>query len=719
MADDQQNVCEFPWPRRGDQPVSLMGTPECLPGEGGLKMITRGYQGTALLLWILAAVVGFAAEGPVPLSKAVEIRQLSPEEAQRGRIVRLRGTVTFVSQSGSDFLQDETAGTFFASNKSNVQPGDFVEIIGPTRMGRYIPGIGRAECRILGRGQLPVAVEADYDDLVASRYHYQRVAIEGVVRSQALEGGRTRVRVAMGGRIVEVLMESGPPLEPTFVDSRIRVEGLAAGSINDRRQLVQPFLRIPDVSGIRVIEPAQPEDQVPRSYASELLTFRLTGQGEHRVRVEGVVTACFRKTVFLRQDQTAFAVHFSAASVVSVGDRIAVLGFPQLERSSASLADAKIAARQPGPSPLPADLSIGQLLNGFHDFELVAVKAMVTDSFRDEDATILTLQNDGRAIQARIQAPETNTLVGSLVQVIGICQIESSVMRDDYRMLPKTVTLLVRAPGDVAVLKAPQWWTVRRLTITLGILGALVLVAGLWILALRWQVARRTAALRQRTVAEGALQERQRIARDFHDTLEQELAGLAIRLDAAATRAFDDKGRDLIVRSRNLVTRIQSETRNLISDLRTSSEDLGNLAAALQEVARRNSEHLPVHLQFPEAVPRLPATTVHQLRMITSECVTNVLKHARATAVTIRLDLEQQHLSLTIADNGCGYDGPVETRVQAGHFGCIGIRERCRNLGAEVTWSSKLGEGTTVRIGLALSAHPPGPLLDRMTTATA
>ena len=247
-------------------------------------------------------------------------------------------------------------------------------------------------------------------------------------------------------------------------------------------------------------------------------------------------------------------------------------------------------------------------------------------------------------------------------------------------------------------------WTARRLSLMLGGLAGITLVAGLWIAVLRRQVQRQTAALRHRIESEAALEERQRIAREFHDTLEQELAGVTLRLDALATRITDDKGKGLVAATRNLVSRIQVETRELIADLRDAAETSGDLMAALNLVAARHSSDgdLQVRLTATTPIPPLPAATVHDLRMIARESINNARKHGRATYVTIEVANSSDHLMLRIVDNGCGFDATTATAGKSGHFGCAGIRERGRKIGAEVTWASALQKGTTVTVTLSL-----------------
>ena len=88
--------------------------------------------------------------------------------------------------------------------------------------------------------------------------------------------------------------------------------------------------------------------------------------------------------------------------------------------------------------------------------------------------------------------------------------------------------------------------------------------------------------------------------------------------------------------------------------------------------------------------------------MIAQEAVTNALKHAGARSVRLGLDVKDDHLVMTIADDGCGFDVAAQRAAKAGHFGCIGIEERCDKLGAEARWHSAAGCGTTVEIILPL-----------------
>jgi signal transduction histidine kinase len=88
--------------------------------------------------------------------------------------------------------------------------------------------------------------------------------------------------------------------------------------------------------------------------------------------------------------------------------------------------------------------------------------------------------------------------------------------------------------------------------------------------------------------------------------------------------------------------------------------------------------------------------------MIAQDSITNALKHAQATEITMHLSATADAIILRVADNGQGFAPAAATTGQPGHFGCMGIRERARKIGAEVSWHSEVGKGTRVTIVLPL-----------------
>ena len=92
----------------------------------------------------------------------------------------------------------------------------------------------------------------------------------------------------------------------------------------------------------------------------------------------------------------------------------------------------------------------------------------------------------------------------------------------------------------------------------------------------------------------------------------------------------------------------------------------------------------------------MPARTVHHLKMIIREAITNALKHAAAGRIAIKVARNKAGLKITVVDDGRGFDPEAETHGTAGHFGCMGIRERARKLNLDVAWHCD--EGTTLTV---------------------
>jgi len=660
------------------------------------------------------AAVGVFLASPLTaeqiLTKAYEVRTLSTEKAESALMARLQGIVLFI-EPGGIIIQDDTSTTFFRpSLGETVRVGDIVEVEGRTRMGLFLPGLGSSTYRIVGQSALPPGTPVTYDDLISGRYHYQRISVEGIVQSVVLhDNSRSLIKLVVGSRLLEVRVEREPDPGRKLVDARVRINGVAAGLINERRQLVQPYVWVTDWGDLAVVTPAPDLNSVPLASASDLLVFRDSGSGRHRIRLQGIVTAAFPKgDTFLRQGKDAWSVHFRSAPLVQSGDRIELVGFPEMDRYSATVGEAELLVRTKGASPDPLIIENLDDLSGIHDAQLVTVTAVVNDAFKTALGITVRLQGRNRSIEVRLPEGAIVPEPRSTVKFTAICVVQAA-RRGNNALISAAdgISLRTRGADDLEILQSPSWWTVRRLLGALTLLTSVTVVALLWVAILRWQVRHQTQALRRRIETEAAFEERQRIAREFHDSLQQDLTGLGLRLDAAATRTLDYKGQRIFEISRDLLTRIQAETRNFVSDLRNSAEDDGDLAKALQFIATTHqADGIELHLTFSAPPPPLPAGTVHHLRMMVRESVMNAIRHAKPTVIRIEVGLAE-HLVICIVDDGTGFDAAQETNGRSGHFGCVGLRERGQKIGAIVRWHSLPGAGTTVEIVLSATALLP------------
>jgi signal transduction histidine kinase len=646
-----------------------------------------------------------AAAPSVPLTCARDVRLLTPDQAALGLPVRFESVITYVDAGNTVFVQDATAGTHVHDlpRDPGWRWGQRVLVEGKTFPGLYIPGIRAARVQPLGPGETPAPVRATIDDLASGVYHYQWVEIEGIGRAVAATAENTSVlRLAVGSRTLEVRLDEVPPegKATDLVDARLRVRGLAAGVINNRRQLVSPYLKARSFRSVSVVDPAPDPARLPVVPVDNLLRYTPEGASERRVKVRGIVlSAPPGGPIFLREGGRAILIEPRTAEALRPGDVVEVLGFPQMGSYRAFLADATLTRTDTVSPPAAQAMTIPELLKGNHDADLVAVEGELVASYAGPDSVVLTMQETNTAFRVRsARGPAPEWPPGSRLAVRGICRVAGSPNRD-YNFRPASFELWTDAPDGIRLLSAPSWWTHRRLMGALGMLVVATAAALVWIFLLRRRVREQTAFIRAQLAREVVLEERQRIAREVHDTLEQELVGLALRLDAAAAVA-DTRSLGLLDTTRRLVTRIQAEVRDLVWDLRERvggphdlGQSLGHLADHLQQAAP-----VPFRVLVRGAPWSLPGPVEHDLRRIVQEALTNALKHADPRSVEVEVSYAPDQLCVQVRDDGRGFDSGGAEGAKPGHFGLVGMRERARKINARLALVSTPGRGTTVEV---------------------
>ena len=217
---------------------------------------------------------------------------------------------------------------------------------------------------------------------------------------------------------------------------------------------------------------------------------------------------------------------------------------------------------------------------------------------------------------------------------------------------------------------------------------------------LAMQMARLSETARQSAV----LEERNRIARDIHDTLAQGFTGVVVNLEAS-TRALkkDDLAlaAEHIEHARELAQHGLAEARHSVQALRPRPVDDAYIQTELQALSALLQETGAVKAQFvctgdPRSTP--PEICTEMIR-IAQESTTNVLKHAKAQQVHITLAYEPGELNLCISDDGLGFEAG-----SASHdgFGLIGMQERAKRIGARLQIQSRPGQGTRILLTVPL-----------------
>lgn len=637
------------------------------------------------------------------LTTARELRALSPDEAKLPHPVRLRATVTLVETNGTTFLRDETGATFIrAQTRFALRSGQRIEIEGETFPGLYVTGIVPKNVTVLDEGEPPAPLALNYEQLASGQFHYDWVEVRGIVRAVTAMTDYSVIKLALGDGAIELYpvtsdVESAEPL----VDATVRLVGIAAGFINDRRQLVAPHLRLRSLADIEVLEPAPAEPAI--TPAAELLRFAPGGRAGHRVKVRGTVMHHEPGVAaYLRDGEQGLRVR-TTNETCAPGEIVEALGFPTMGTFNAELADAVLRRTGETADVPPLDATVKDLLTGRHDADLVRVEADVRDVVHDGDRLALAMQAEGAVFLATMRRSDAAPAIGARLRITGVCRVaETTQPARSFNTRAGAFELLVRSPErDIEVLRRPPWWTAQRLAIAASALLALALLALAWVALLRRQVLRQTALIRLQVEAAAVADERQRIAREFHDTLEQELVGVSLRLDAASTRAGDEKLRDLLTATQRLVQQLQAGARSFVWNLRDATDAAQPLSSAISAAVANLTAGRQLEVRSTSEAQRVPAAIRHELLRVAQEATTNAVKHGGAQHIAITIEFASGAAKLRIHDDGAGCD--PEAPVPPGHFGLLGMRERVQKLGGTFVFRSAPGTGTTVEVSVPVA----------------
>jgi two-component system NarL family sensor kinase len=218
-------------------------------------------------------------------------------------------------------------------------------------------------------------------------------------------------------------------------------------------------------------------------------------------------------------------------------------------------------------------------------------------------------------------------------------------------------------------------------------------------------------------VMAAAAEERNRLAREIHDTLAQGLAGVTMQLEVAdslAVRQTDERLSRAITRGLQQAQATLAQARRSVLDLRTTPLEGRSLPEALRALLTptqdESTDGTEFRLEidgFEAGTPDLPESLEVGLYRIAQQALANVARHAGASRVTVRLAREPERVRLRIEDDGTGFN---PSKVPPGRFGLIGMSERARLLSGTLTVESTPHRGTAIDVIVPLAATTPVPV---------
>jgi signal transduction histidine kinase len=213
--------------------------------------------------------------------------------------------------------------------------------------------------------------------------------------------------------------------------------------------------------------------------------------------------------------------------------------------------------------------------------------------------------------------------------------------------------------------------------------------------------------LNEETRITATLAERNRLAGEIHDSVQQGLSGAILQLDTTLTlSSLSDNLRSRLAVARNMVSYARQEVQHAVWDMDSPLLESGNLGDALRTIAGYVATGPVAPKVIVSGTPvELPRASTHHLLRIAQEATTNALRHGDAHEIVIRLEYHPHAVVLSVSDDGTGFL-PDTVLNQAGHFGLRGMRTRARKLGGSLEVTSSPGHGTTIRLEVPVASDP-------------
>ncbi len=649
------------------------------------------------------------------MTNAAQVRALSYDAALARKPVRLRGVVTGEGSTGL-VIQDSTSGIFIFQRNldvSRARRGDLVEVEGVSDPGQFAPVVWPDKITKLGTAPIPEPRHATLDGLTSGALDAQWITVSGIVRACKLVGNyQFKLVVATDGMRLPV-QYFGPTNVPDFVDAEVRLTGICFYQFNRSGQILNPLLMAPGEKYLVVEKPA-PADPFtsPLRKAKNILQFTPASTHLHRVRVRGTVLHQIPgETLWLHDGGYGLRVESPLITALNPGDQIEVAGFPASGDCTPVLEDATFHILAPATNA-PDSIAVTNKSDALqHDADLIRLSARLLEVTGSPDNWILTLNWQGKILRASLRQPlppPGNWAPDSLVQLTGICRAlpDNTGPVGGGPQTPSEFQLLLRSTSDVLILQKPPWWTPARIVMLFATATGISLLAATFIAWLARQRLREQALRRKMAETEfsAMFAERNRIAREIHDTLAQGLGAISMHLEMVKEKLGHEpekvaKHLDI---AHQMARQSLGEARNSIWNMRSQILEHADLAEALQGILRQLTDGTEIQRQFTVTgqTRRLAPVIENNLLRVGQEAISNAVKHARAKNISVALAFSAAEAGLTVHDDGEGFD-PAQPPAGT-HFGMIGQRERTAQMGGKLAVDSSPGHGTVVRVHIPI-----------------
>ena len=697
------------------------------------------------MLFATSLLALLATIGNVPLRTTAEVRALSEDEMRQKVPVELQGQIIAESFNGVLLLRDATGGFVLEGLISpRPQVGDFVSLQGTTDVidNYHQTHVFPQRIAISGHGTPPAPRLTDATRLSSGKDNFDLVKVRGFVSEIFKDENNADwnyLIVRDAGLPVYVSVPNAGALSvplANLVDAEVEISGFALPHYAAHRMFVGPHLESWSKECIKILQ-RTPEDPFTSPRLGPIFH---TGPTElakmRRHLVEGVILAVWgKKRLLLREDSGRLLMVDleNDRSLPKTGERVQAVGFPTTDLFRINLSRALWKAMS-NPHPLKSDIAQSvspaeiftddfgrhrnekenRLLRQAYHGKLIRLRGIVRSlpSPGNEDGR-MNLDCDGYLVPIDMSANPSaadGLVIGCKLEATGVCIMETQSWGPD-NLFPVFggFSLVIRTPVDIRVLSRPSWWTPGRLLVVICSLFAALLGITAWNRALNRLAEKRGRQLFTEQIAHASealkVGERTRLAVELHDSLSQNLAGLACQITAAKSAIpprADAAVRHLDTAERMLLS-CRTELRRCLWDLRGDTLELDSMTEAIKKTIHPVIGDAKLSLRFNVPRSRLLDSTAHSILCIIRELVANAIRHGQATRIKIAGEFHDDRLSFSVRDNGCGFDTANYAGLAEGHFGLEGIKERVERLDGTFEISSAAKSGTRAEVALPIA----------------
>ncbi|MEM0965806.1 MAG: sensor histidine kinase [Verrucomicrobiota bacterium] len=694
-----------------------------------------------------------------PLQSIEAIRALDVETAAQQLPVELESQVVWVDPiRNACFLYDGKNGIYVRGKRPydhhlDLKPGSLVRVTGFADAGNFSSSIVDADFVILGEAPLPEPKAYNSEQLLSPLVDCDWVTLSArivgmeVVTRDFSNERYIMVEVRRNNYSLNVQLPYTKESEERISEimfAWVRFNAVAGTVYNDQRQAAGRLLF---ASSADDFVPAISDELLARAGETRPLADFMIDDTEYLyiVNSSGVVTFVGDQEVFLRDGDSAVRVRVPSSEGIEVGERVYIEGFISPGEVSPGFRARLVLNLEKNLSPEPIPFDGSGELSTRYNFELVEVEGTLVDlvkvieeSENEIGQNVLICRTGDRLFETRVPLDvdlPKKIEPGARLRIVGICHL----IRNEHVPLKVELEgfwLQVRGAEGIEIIATAPWWTVAKVLWIAGGVFVIAISFFVWVILLRRTVGQQTKVIADQVEQETILNERQRMARELHDNLDQGLTGAAVHLQAG--RKFLDTSNLMHLEAVESAIQMAGETNPDLKDrlqehMGSLREDTGKTLTSLQSVQamlRHCGEEsrtsilelrggLLERMDLPSALReslqlladecgaecridilgnprRLKQRAERHLLMIAREAVTNAVRHAAPGTLTVELEYRDNSLRLLIRDDGRGFE--KKSLSKSGHFGIRGMEERVNRLDGSISIESRPEAGTTISV---------------------